>query len=174
MHILSPVTDNCSSWISRRERMVVEFFSWPNLNERMFCRTWGSNGDRPHTKRMRIRSSYRALLGYIDHRLLYKLKLIPENAFSGTSLNTLIIYNSRCLINAELVDWVLKPQENYDFTVNSPARLKRSEVPQPHAPVLAPPSVRSYNLPWPPKPSCCSRLYACNPSCYNLHWQTGQ
>ena len=23
--------------------MVVESFSWPNLNERMFCRSWGSN-----------------------------------------------------------------------------------------------------------------------------------
>ena len=26
MHILSPITDNCPSWISGRERMVVEFF----------------------------------------------------------------------------------------------------------------------------------------------------
>ena len=42
MHILSPVTDNCSSWISGRGRMAVEMFSWPNLHERM-CRTWGSN-----------------------------------------------------------------------------------------------------------------------------------
>ena len=41
--ILSPVTDNCPSWISGRERMVVEIISWPNLNERMFCRTWGSD-----------------------------------------------------------------------------------------------------------------------------------
>ena len=41
--ILSPVTDNCPSWISGRERMVVEMFLWPNLNERMFCRMWGSN-----------------------------------------------------------------------------------------------------------------------------------
>ena len=38
-----PITDNCPSWISGRERMVVEFFSLPNLNERMFCRAWGSN-----------------------------------------------------------------------------------------------------------------------------------
>ena len=42
MHILSPVTDNCSSWISGRGRMAVEMFSWPSLHERM-CRTWGSN-----------------------------------------------------------------------------------------------------------------------------------
>ena len=37
MHILLPVTDNCSSWISRRGRMAVEMFSWPSLHERM-CR----------------------------------------------------------------------------------------------------------------------------------------
>ena len=42
VHILSPVTDNCSSWISGRGRMAVEMFSWPSLHERM-CRTWGSN-----------------------------------------------------------------------------------------------------------------------------------
>ena len=41
--ILWPVTDNCPSWNSERERMVVEIFSWPNLNERIFCWTWGSN-----------------------------------------------------------------------------------------------------------------------------------
>ena len=46
MHSLSPVTDNCSSWISRRERMAVEMFSWPSLHERM-CRTWGSNPGPP-------------------------------------------------------------------------------------------------------------------------------
>ena len=42
VQILSPVTDNCSSWISGRGRMAVEMFSWPSLHERM-CRTWGSN-----------------------------------------------------------------------------------------------------------------------------------
>ena len=29
VHILSPVTDNCYSWISGRGRMAVEMFSWP-------------------------------------------------------------------------------------------------------------------------------------------------
>ena len=42
VHILSPVNDNCSSWISRRGRMAIEIFSWPSLNERM-CWTWGLN-----------------------------------------------------------------------------------------------------------------------------------
>ena len=42
VHILSPVTDNFSSWISGRGRMAVKKFSWPRLHERI-CRTWGSN-----------------------------------------------------------------------------------------------------------------------------------
>ena len=33
----SPVTDNCPSQISGKERMTVEFFSLPNLHERMFA-----------------------------------------------------------------------------------------------------------------------------------------
>ena len=42
MHILSSVTDNCSSWISGRGRMAVEMFSWPSVHARI-CRTWRSN-----------------------------------------------------------------------------------------------------------------------------------
>ena len=30
VHIFSPVTDNCSSWISGRNRMAVGIISWPN------------------------------------------------------------------------------------------------------------------------------------------------
>ena len=33
MHILSPETDNCPSWISGRERMTVENISWSVSNE---------------------------------------------------------------------------------------------------------------------------------------------
>ena len=47
VHILSPVTDNCSSRISGRGRMAVEFFSWPSLHERM-CRTWDWSLGRLH------------------------------------------------------------------------------------------------------------------------------
>ena len=42
VHILPPVTNNCSSWINGRGRMAVDIFSWPSLHERM-CQTWGSN-----------------------------------------------------------------------------------------------------------------------------------
>ena len=37
MHILSPGTDNCPSWISGRERMTVENISW-SISTRECCR----------------------------------------------------------------------------------------------------------------------------------------
>ena len=37
MHILSPETDNCPSWISRRERMTVENISW-SISAKECCR----------------------------------------------------------------------------------------------------------------------------------------
>ena len=42
MHILSPVTDNCPSWISGRERMAVEIISWP-ISTKESYRAWGSH-----------------------------------------------------------------------------------------------------------------------------------
>ena len=42
MHILSPVTGNCPSWISGREKMTVEIISWP-ISTKESCWTWGSN-----------------------------------------------------------------------------------------------------------------------------------
>ena len=47
VHILSPETDNCISWISRRERMTVENSSWSNLHERMLPTWRGSNPQPP-------------------------------------------------------------------------------------------------------------------------------
>ena len=37
MHILSPETDNCPSWISRRERMTIENISW-SISTKECCR----------------------------------------------------------------------------------------------------------------------------------------
>ena len=42
VHILLPETDNCPSWISRIERMTVEYISWSNLHERMLLTRRGS------------------------------------------------------------------------------------------------------------------------------------
>ena len=40
VHILSRVTDNCSPWISGRERMAVEMISW-RTSTKESCRTGG-------------------------------------------------------------------------------------------------------------------------------------
>ena len=40
--ILSPVTDNCPSWISRRERMTVEKISW-SVSTKEWCQPGASN-----------------------------------------------------------------------------------------------------------------------------------
>ena len=39
MHILSPETDNCPSWISGRERITVENISW-SISTKECCRPW--------------------------------------------------------------------------------------------------------------------------------------
>ena len=47
MHILSPETDNCPSWISGRERVTVENISW-SISMKECCRPrWGLNPGPP-------------------------------------------------------------------------------------------------------------------------------
>ena len=46
MHILSPETDNCPSWISGRERMTVENISW-SISTKECCRPLRVRGLNP-------------------------------------------------------------------------------------------------------------------------------
>ena len=46
MHILSPETDNCPSWISGRERMTVENISW-SVSTKEYCRPRRGLNPRP-------------------------------------------------------------------------------------------------------------------------------
>ena len=46
MHILSPETDNCPSWISGRERMTVENISW-SISTKVCCRPRRGLNPRP-------------------------------------------------------------------------------------------------------------------------------
>ena len=46
MHILSPETDNCPSWISGRERMTVENISW-SISTKECCRPRRGLNPRP-------------------------------------------------------------------------------------------------------------------------------
>ena len=72
VHTLSPVTDNCSSWISAKERMAVDFFHGQSPRNNVAGRE-DRTRDRSHTRWPRIRSSYRARQHWpyiIDHTLL--------------------------------------------------------------------------------------------------------
>ena len=42
MHILSPATENCPTWISVRERMAIDMISWP-ISTTEYSQTGGSN-----------------------------------------------------------------------------------------------------------------------------------
>ena len=46
MHILSPETDNCPSWISGRERMTIENISW-SISRKECCRPRRGSNPRP-------------------------------------------------------------------------------------------------------------------------------
>ena len=46
VHILLPETDNCPSWISRRERMTVENIS-QSISTKESCRPWRGLNQRP-------------------------------------------------------------------------------------------------------------------------------
>ena len=46
VHILSPETDSCPSWISGRERMTVENISW-SISTKECCRTRRGSNTRP-------------------------------------------------------------------------------------------------------------------------------
>ena len=46
VHILSPETDNCPSWISRREKMTVENISW-SISTKECCRPRRGLNPRP-------------------------------------------------------------------------------------------------------------------------------
>ena len=69
VHILSPETDNCPSWISRRKRMTVENIfmitevinNW-NLHERMLPTRRGRARNLLITSRTRIKLSHRGRL----------------------------------------------------------------------------------------------------------------
>ena len=63
MHILSPETDNCPSWISGRERMTVENTSW-SISMKECCRPW--RGLNPWPPGLQLDSASNWALKYWD------------------------------------------------------------------------------------------------------------
>ena len=62
VHILSPETDNCPSWISRRERMTIENISLWNHHERMLPTRQGWIRNLLITSQTHIQLSHRGRL----------------------------------------------------------------------------------------------------------------
>ena len=58
VHILSPKTDNCPSWTSGRERMMIENISWSNIHIRMLQTRRGRTHNLMITSQMHIQLSH--------------------------------------------------------------------------------------------------------------------
>ena len=69
MHILSPETDNCPSWISRRERMTVENISW-SISTKECCRPRRGLNPRPPGLQLDGASNWATEAGYFCVRKL--------------------------------------------------------------------------------------------------------
>ena len=75
MHILSPKTDNCPSWISGRERMTVENISW-SISTKECCRPWQGLNPRPPGLQ-----SHGASKWATEAQKVVKVKHYPERCF---------------------------------------------------------------------------------------------
>ena len=72
MHNLSPVTDNCPTWISGRERMAIEMISWPistkecydRLEDRTLNTRWTCIGPSPASI-WRIEENYPLIIYFV-------------------------------------------------------------------------------------------------------------
>ena len=72
MHILSPETDNCPSWISGRERMTVENISW-SISTKECCRPRRGLNPRPPGLQSDGASNWTTGAGIIIQERFYKL-----------------------------------------------------------------------------------------------------
>ena len=86
LHILSLETDNCPSWISGRERIIVENTSWLNLQERMLMTQWGSNPQHPDHQSGR-KSNWATEAGYVllekSRQLILRIFPYPDLCFQS-------------------------------------------------------------------------------------------
>ena len=71
MHILSPETENCPSWISRRERKTIENISW-SISTKQCCQPGGGQTHNLMiTSPMRIQMSHR---GWPPWKVTYNIQ----------------------------------------------------------------------------------------------------
>ena len=84
VHILLPETDNCPSWISGRERMIIENISWSLFTKECFQAGGGQSCTLPITSWMRIHLSHWGRLKII----LILLACAPIELCAIVMLNT--------------------------------------------------------------------------------------
>ena len=73
VHILSPETDNCPSWISGRERMTVENISW-SISTKECCRLRRGSNPRPPGLQSNADPTEPPRPAFVMCRMLYKLR----------------------------------------------------------------------------------------------------
>ena len=137
MHILSPETDNCPSWISRRDRMTAENISWSistnvarldrdqtcdlQITSQMHTLSAGRPGDASYTTLLHhpttpFRFEKYNLSQLLMHRSEVKIKI-------NTLLITLIIWTSDLLFV-----WILNGMSNLvGHFVSSPRERQKRD-----------------------------------------------
>ena len=88
MHILSPETDNCPSWISGRERMTVENISW-SISTKECCRPQRGLNLRPPGLQSDSASNWATEAGHLD--ILDFFLFGFYSPFKNISLNSSIV-----------------------------------------------------------------------------------
>ena len=103
MHILSPETDNCPSWISWKERMTVGNISWSISMKECCWPRWGLNPRPPVSSRTCIQLSHR---GRHHSKVvpLLQCSLYINGFICGIRLFVLHLFSFWCIGKAVLWD----------------------------------------------------------------------
>ena len=113
MHILSPETDNCPSWISRKERMTVENISW-SISMKECCRPRRGSNPRPPGLQLDTHPTERATeAGYKCH--------VP--CWFGMIIMVGIGANDISALDKVLGNWVFWSFFTYPFLVELSIRI---------------------------------------------------
>ena len=91
MHVLSPETDNCPSWISGRERMTVENISW-SISTKECCRPRRGLNPRPPRLQSDGASNWATEAGY-----RYERKMIIAPSKRGIQTHFLFLHENIAL-----------------------------------------------------------------------------
>ena len=103
MHILSPETDDCPSWISGRGRMTVENISW-SISTKECCRPWLGLNPQPPGLQSDGASNWATKAGLytVCHPTKYCKKQLPNKQSLGQQSMELSVWNFRTFTKSVL------------------------------------------------------------------------